>query len=105
MNLPPGYTDYGRSSHSPAVARGSLSYITGSHAFKVGAEMMQGFGTIDVDPNRNVAYTFRNQVPVALTQVASGMPRSRIKPQLGIYGQDQWVLKSLTINLGSGTIR
>jgi hypothetical protein len=100
MNLLPGYTDYGKSTHSPLVVRGSASYITGSHAFKVGGDMMQGFGTIDAitDP---VSYTFRNQVPTSLTQVATPYKTAyRIKPQLGFYGQDQWVIKRLTLNLG-----
>ena len=100
MNLNPGYTDYGQSSHSPLVVRGSASYITGSHAFKVGGDMMQGFGTIDAvaDP---VSFTFRNQIPVSLTQVATPYTTAyRIKPQLGFYGQDQWVIKRLTLNLG-----
>jgi hypothetical protein len=101
MNLLPGYTDYGKSSHSPAIGRFSASYITGSHAFKVGSEMMHGFGMVDVNPNHNVAYTFSNRVPVGLTQVAAPYATTyRIKPQLGVYAQDQWVIKRLTLNLG-----
>ena len=100
MNLLPGYTDYGKASHSPAWVRGSASYVTGSHAFKVGGEMMQGFGTIDVSTPL-VSYTFRNQLPTGLTQVATPYAtKYRIKPQLGFYGQDQWVVKRLTLNLG-----
>jgi hypothetical protein len=100
-NILPGQLEYGRAQQSPAIGRASASYITGSHAFKVGSEVMFGFGTIDVNPNHNVAYTFRNQVPVSLTQVASPhYAQYRIKPQVGIYAQDQWVIKRLTLNLG-----
>jgi hypothetical protein len=100
MNLLPGYTDYGQASHSPFWTRGSASYVTGSHAFKFGGEMMQGFGTIDVATDL-VSYTFRNQLPTGLTQVATPYATEyRIKPQLGFYAQDQWIVKRLTLNLG-----
>src|SRR2546425_1839140 len=101
MNLVPGYTDYGRASHSPAIGRFTGSYVTGSHAFKSGAEVMYGFGSVDATPNRNVAYTFRNRVPLSLTQVAAPYATTdRVKPQLGVFAQDQWVIKRLTLNLG-----
>jgi hypothetical protein len=101
MNLVPGYTDYGRASHSPAIGRFTASYVTGSHAAKFGSEVMYGFGSVDAIPNRNVAYTFRNRIPVNLTQVAAPYSTEyRIKPQVGIFAQDQWVIKRLTLNLG-----
>ena len=100
MNLLPGYTDYGRAAHSPLWLRGSASYVTGSHAFKVGGEMMQGFGIIDVETDQ-VSYVFRNQQPVSLTQVATPYATAyRVKPQLAFYAQDQWVINRLTLNLG-----
>jgi hypothetical protein len=101
MNLVPGYTDYGTASHSPLIGRVSGSYVTGSHAFKVGTEIMYGFGSVQANPNRNVAYQFRNRIPVSLTQVAAPYATEyRIKPQLGIYAQDQWVIRRMTLNLG-----
>jgi hypothetical protein len=100
MNLLPGYTDYGKAGHSPLWIRGSGSYITGSHAFKVGGEMMQGYGSIDVATDL-VSYTFRNQIPTGLTQVATPYAtKYRIKPQLGFYAQDQWTIKRFTVNAG-----
>jgi hypothetical protein len=101
MNLIPGYTDYGTAAHSPAVGRVSMSYVTGSHAFKVGTEVMYGFGRVAANPGRNVAYSFRNRIPSSITQVAAPYATEyRIKPQLGLYAQDQWVIRRVTLNLG-----
>ena len=78
-----------------------MSYITGSHAFEVGSEVMYGFGSIDANPNFDVAHSFRNRLPSALTQVASPYAtKFRIAPQVGVYGQDQWTLRRLTLTLG-----
>src|SRR2546428_3113089 len=100
-NLNPGYTDYGKTVASPIIGRFATSYITGSHAFKVGTEVMYGFGSIDANPNFDVAYSFRNRIPSSLTQVASPYAtKFRIWPQVGVYGQDQWTLRRLTLNLG-----
>lgn len=101
MNLVPGYTDYGTASHSPLAGRFSASYVTGSHAAKIGTEIMYGFGSVQASPNQDVAYSFRNRIPVSLTQVAAPYSTEyRIKPQVGLYAQDQWVIKRLTLNLG-----
>jgi len=100
-NLIPGYTDYGKTYASPIIGRFAMSYITGSHAFKVGTEVMYGFGSIDANPNFDVAYSFRNRLPVSLTQVASPYAtKFRIWPQVGLYGQDQWTLRRLTLTMG-----
>jgi len=82
--------------------RVSASYVTGSHAFKVG--MTTIFGLHDVYRSltkRNVAYTFRNLVPISLSQYTSpGILPSRLR-DLGIYAQDQWTVHQLTFNLGA----
>jgi hypothetical protein len=82
--------------------RFSASYVTGSHAFKVGMTTL--FGIHDVYRSLtkpNVSYVFRNQVPISLSQFTSpGILRSRLR-DLGIYAQDQWTLRRLTFNLGA----
>ena len=80
----------------------SLSYITGSHAFKAGMQTLQGwndqYGMEDV-PNM-VSYTFRGGFPVSLTQIA-GPFRTLIRmSSVGFFAQDQWTRNRLTLNLG-----
>jgi hypothetical protein len=80
----------------------SISYITGSHALKAGVSNLSGvykFGLSYL--NQDVTYLFNNTRPSQLQLWAS--PRSsdsRVKYDLGIYAQDQWTVKRLTMNLG-----
>ena len=49
--------------------RVSASYITGSHAVKVGLSALSGQETYpDVQVNNDLAYQFRNRIPVSFTQ-------------------------------------
>jgi hypothetical protein len=79
-----------------------VTYVTGSHAFKVGFQEMHGWRRID---------TWTQGPPVSLT-VLSGVPRSlteytypystlaNVPAYDGIFGQDQWTLRRLTVNAG-----
>lgn len=81
--------------------RASVSYITGSHAFKTGMSMLMGTRHLFIDHTTALRYDFFRGVPVALTQSAS--PNENwidVRPNLGLYAQDQWTLKKLTMNLG-----
>ncbi len=81
--------------------RVAASYITGSHAFKAGAITFSGEAQIGGNPVYNEQYVFRNLVPVSLTQVAFPHQHiSRVKMDLGLFAQDQWTIKNLTLNLG-----
>lgn len=79
--------------------KGSVSYVTGAHSFKVG-----GQGFVQVQDNRNytnsqaISYTFLNGSPRSLT-MSGGNPtqyRSRAFSQ-AIYAQEQWTLGRLTL--------
>jgi hypothetical protein len=82
--------------------RVSMSYITGSHAFKVGVQTLSGqenYGIIEV--NQALSYQFRNGVPVSLNEWASPQHQEQnVKLMAGLYAQDQWTIKKLTLNLG-----
>jgi hypothetical protein len=81
--------------------RMSMSYITGSHAFKAGVVTMAGQAEVNGEALYNFQYQFRNRVPVGLTQIA--LPQhsvAKLKMDLGLFGQDQWTIGSLTLNLG-----
>ena len=82
--------------------KGTISYVTGSHAFKMGAQMLRGVQYYpNVYVNQDLSYQFRNGVPVSLTQWASpGAMLNEINLNMGVYAQDQWTISRLTMNLG-----
>ena len=81
--------------------RASLSYITGSHALKVGAgDIMGGFTERDFD-NQPVSYRFNNGVPNQITMRAFPIEfRIQVDHQFGAYVQDRWTIDRLTVNAG-----
>jgi hypothetical protein len=82
--------------------RASASYVTGAHAAKVGFTAV--FGSTNVlyyDPFENVLYRVLNGTPNRVTYY--GLPtraKDYLRPNLGIYAQDQWTFKRATINTG-----
>ena len=81
--------------------RVSMSYITGSHAFKAGMMTMAGQAEVNGEALYNTQYQFRNAAPVGLTQIA--LPQhsvAKLKMDLGLFAQDQWTIANLTLNLG-----
>ena len=82
-------------------SRFSMSYITGSHAFKTGVTLRQvredDFGSANASMN----YTFRNQVPTSITIWADPFYfKEHVNADLGLFAQDQWTIKRLTLNMG-----
>lgn len=81
--------------------RASMSYVTGSHALKIGGVGMSGVYDIFGTYEQPYVYRFNRQVPAGLTQFATPhYSKSNLKLNLGIYGQDQWTINRLTLNLG-----
>jgi hypothetical protein len=79
----------------------SVSYVTGSHAFKVGFQMMEGWRNHERLPNGSLDYTFLNGAPLSLTEWATPLREvERLKASIGLYGEDRWTIKRLTLNLG-----
>ena len=81
----------------------NLSYVTGSHAVKVGfsdlAIARESSGG-DLAPY-SFSYRFNNALPNQITQFA--LPYIQIENQraeLGLYAQDKWTINKLTLNLG-----
>jgi hypothetical protein len=87
-------------------SRVSASYITGTHSLKVGYFLQQYYlGREGKYNNQNQitgarSYTFRNRVPQSVTIWATPFEVVEHTNSLGIYGQDQWVVKRATLNLG-----
>ncbi|HEU5256036.1 MAG TPA: carboxypeptidase regulatory-like domain-containing protein [Vicinamibacterales bacterium] len=87
-------------------SRVSASYITGTHSLKVGYFLQQYYlGREGRYNNQNQitgarSYTFRNRVPQSVTIWATPFEVVEHTNSLGIYAQDQWVVKRATLNLG-----
>jgi hypothetical protein len=85
----------------------TVSYVTGSHAVKGGMQLGKGGNR----HQRNIGdgidlyqeYRFRNGVHVPVSVVVSNTPQwaeEKIKYDLGLYIQDSWTYKRLTMNPG-----
>ena len=92
---------YGHKISKQSNQRLAVAYVTGSHALKVGLQVMEGWRHFYQEPNGSVDYTFSNGVPFSITQWATPLlDEERLKASLGLYGQDQWTIKRLTLNVG-----
>ncbi len=96
---------FGYSSQKINTVVASASYITGSHAFKVGMSDTWSRTDSSTESNsQNLYYRFTNGtngVPNQFTMY--GFPTraaSLVKSELGIYGQDRWSFNRYTVNLG-----
>jgi hypothetical protein len=78
-----------------------VTYTTGSHAFKTGIQIKEGQRRPVNKVAGNVNYTFNKGVPVSLTEYATPVTlEERLKADLGLFVQDQWTIKRLTITPG-----
>ena len=78
----------------------SLTYVTGSHALKVGGLYLGAWRETVSQNNESLSYTFAGQVPQSVTLYAyPNVAKSGIT-QSAIYAQDQWTVRDLTLNLG-----
>jgi len=81
--------------------RASVSYVTGSHAFKGGMVLMQGIHNLGTSVNGNIQYLMLNQVPNQVVLWATPYVRQmRMKADLALFAQDRWTIKRLTLNYG-----
>ena len=90
--------------------RFSVSYVTGAHSAKIGISDEQGWHSAYDYVNGGVNYTFNKgalvngviqDVPSSITEYSTPYTDySRIGNDIGIFAQDQWTLKRLTLNYG-----
>ncbi|MGE3179855.1 MAG: carboxypeptidase regulatory-like domain-containing protein, partial [Vicinamibacterales bacterium] len=80
--------------------RASVSYVTGSHAFKGGVQIEQGINNQDQVVHGDVNYIFLNGVPNQVTQWATPYLQRNRAREIALYAQDQWTMNRLTINAG-----
>ena len=82
-------------------ARFAVNYVTGSHAFKFGIQDL--WGTRDYIYDTNQAYTesLSSGIPSSISESARPLEdREHLNAEMGIYVQDRWTIKRLTLNLG-----
>ncbi|MBM3779517.1 MAG: TonB-dependent receptor [Acidimicrobiia bacterium] len=97
--------DLGGSDTDQVNARGSLSYVTGSHSFKFGGTWMHGW-IINNGSNNSIpgfgpvtVTTFFGN-PISLTQWNHPQFNRSDYRNMALYAQDQWTLGRITLNLG-----
>ena len=93
---------YGHNDTHQWNTRFVTSYVTGSHAAKVGFTFQHAWvwTTQDV-PNNAVTLQLRNGVPTQLTMFATPLEfYETTKANVGLFAQDQWRLSRFTLNLG-----
>jgi hypothetical protein len=94
-------TDYGNNWTANTYYRIAASYVTGSHAFKIG--MNDGSGIVEryFFANQPVNYRFNNRVPNQVTLTAYPyLTELKMDHDLGIFAQDKWTFRRLTLTGG-----
>ena len=85
--------------------RASMSYVTGSHAFKVGVtatHITEDIATESVQYQRFIILApFISPVDLVDFYATADLVENDVSPNLGIYVQDQWTVDRLTMNLGA----
>jgi hypothetical protein len=81
--------------------RATMSYVTGSHAMKVGAQWVVGTQYRSFDVFNDKTLNLLNGVPVSVVEWTTPYSVSaNTAPNLGVYAQDQWTLRHVTVNAG-----
>ena len=96
--------DYGETSYLRFPYRASVSYVTGSHAFKTGTIGRLANTRVESGPERVGIAPFRlqvrNGVPAQITMFATPYLEQSKAHEFGFFVQDQWTLSKLTLNGG-----
>ena len=81
--------------------RTALTYVTGSHAFKVGMTLQEGPADTDVYTNKDTFLTVRLGQPFSVSvRTTPYTTHERLVADLGVFVQDTWTVKRMTINAG-----
>jgi hypothetical protein len=92
---------YGNKVTDQSNQRFAMSYVTGSHNFKTGIQTMEGWRRHEQAPPGSMDYNFQGATPISIVQYATpNLEKERLNMSLGLFAQDQWTVKKLTLNLG-----
>jgi len=102
INLSYRAGDVNFDAHVPLwTSRGSVNYVTGSHALKVGYNWVAGSYQNTSYLVGNTIFTALNDVPTQVEYRGTPVPtNNRVRPDLGIFAEDLWTLNRLTMKLG-----
>jgi hypothetical protein len=82
--------------------QGSVSYVTGSHNVKAGGQWNWGPYRRTRIANGDLVQRYRNGVPDSVEILNTPLDwTDRLNADLGIYAQDAWTLKRMTLNVGA----
>ncbi len=83
------------------VYQGSISYVTGSHNIKVGANDQWGKYRRYNNANADLYQTYQNGVPLRVTVLNTPLEvQENLNANFGAYAQDSWNMGKLTLNYG-----
>ena len=81
----------------------TMSYVTGSHAFKTGIQTLYGWRDKESVFSHDVTYTFNGRTPQSVTFWATPYVDKTRQFTTALFAQDQWTISQLTLNLGVRT--
>ena len=94
-------TQYGANRSNQINYRAAVSYVTGTHSTKVGFNLMHQWRFVTQEPNNSFDPTLNNGAPFSITEYATPISfHETVNYNMGIYAQDQWTIKRLTLNYG-----
>jgi hypothetical protein len=92
---------YGQNPTNPVSVRFAVTYVTGSHAAKFGISDIFGHNVATNETAGARTYRFNNGIPNQVTlQATPSVVEANLNADLGLYAQDRWTLKRLTLNYG-----
>ena len=104
FRAPPASLDDAISAHlyqKQRDAKASATYVTGAHSIKAGVAVKTTWELATAKAGQDLQFTLRNGVPISILQTATPWERiQEIKPNLGVFAQDQWTVRRLTLNAG-----
>jgi hypothetical protein len=91
----------GQSAPFISVGHGAASYVTGTHAIKIGVDLLHGTNTSANTFNESgLQYRFNNGVPNQVTAFMTPYTLTSRTTETGLFAQDRWTLRRLTMNAG-----
>jgi hypothetical protein len=94
---------YGANASHQQNGKLTASYVTGSHAAKFGFTFMHMWSLTsqNVADNGAPLLTLNKGVPTQVTEYATPLTVTEtMGADVGLFGQDQWTIKRLTLNMG-----
>ena len=81
---------------------GTMTYVTGSHNIKAGVQENWGSQGFAYDANGDLRQQYQNGVPVSVVVMNTPVRYwANLNTDLGVFAQDSWTRKRLTVNYGA----